>query len=113
MENKLFKLKSTYELILSQGDESQLVRIEIFALIEDSNYFKARVWFKNTYNLYPMVVNTGPNGEDLHRIHSSDDINTEITSMIAEEESFMLGKHYENEEEFLNYISNRVKEFIK
>lgn len=110
MVSDLFKLLSTYELPLRQGDIIRPVRIEIFRSIEDCALFKARIWLQNTYNLYPMVVNTGSKGEDLHRTHSCDDLNVDITSLIAEDSSLMTGKTYKNENEFLKYLESRIIE---
>ena len=51
------------------------VRIEIPQSTEDPRMYRPRAWVRNTYNVYPMAINTGPKGEDLHSTHSSKDFN--------------------------------------
>ena len=107
----LFKLISVYEVIIKDQNLGKPVRIEIFQSNESSHIYRPRVWVRNTYNVYPMAVNTGSKGEDLHIIHSSDDFNTEISVLIAEDDSFFNGKYYDSEEELLEYMLDRVKDF--
>jgi len=89
------------------------IRIEILQSLDNPNIFRPRVWVKNTYNVYPTTVNTGPKGEDLRSMHSSDDFNNDISNILAEDESFFVGKYYDNEDQVLQYAINRVKFFYK
>ena len=67
---------------------------------------------QNTYNLYPTFLNIDKDGHDLKSIHSSDEINVEITSIISEDDSLIVGKFFNNEEEVLDYIISRIEIFL-
>lgn len=108
MENDLFKLVSTYEILLYLEQTDRPVRIEVFRSLSDCQMYRARVWVQNTYNLYPTLLNTGNRGEDTHTMHSCDLVNMEITLAIAEDPDFITGKHYKDEEDFVDYIKSRI-----
>ena len=104
----LFKLLSVYEITVKDQNIGRPVRIEIFQSSENINLYRPRVWVKKTYNVYPAAVNTGSKGEDLHRMHSSDDFNNDISLLIAEDDTFYSGKLYDNEEDVLEYTLSRL-----
>jgi len=108
----LYKLISTYELLLELGSTERPVRIEIFQL-PDGKRFRARVWVQNTYNLYPTLININEKGDDLHAVHSSDDLNQEITSLILEDPELIRGKEFNSEDEVLRYVEERINSFAK
>jgi hypothetical protein len=108
MGNDLFKLISTYELVLTLNDAERPVRIEVFSSASNNQIYRARVWVQNTYNLYPTFLNIGEHGEDLHKMHSSDQLDTDITTIIAEDPDLITGKRYGNEQAFLDYLKTRV-----
>lgn len=111
MNETLFKLISIYEVILTLGTVERPVRIEIFRSVNGDSIYRARIWVQNTYNLYPTFINTGHNGEDLHNVHSSDQIDMEITSLIAEDPELITGKHFSSEDGFLNYVRSRIAHY--
>lgn len=108
----LFKLLSVYEITVLDQNIGRPVRIEILQSSENASIYRPRVWVKNTYNVYPMTVNTGSKGEDLHQMHSSDDLNNDISLLIAEDETFYRGKSFDNEEQVLEYTLKRVSDFF-
>lgn len=108
---EFFKQTSTYEVFLPVGGSSQLLRIEIFKSTTDANIFRARIWMQSTYNLYPTFMNIADDGSDLHRIHSSDQLNSEITSAVADDPSLMTGKRYDNEDQFLEYLTTLLRSY--
>jgi len=108
MKNDLFKLLSTYEYLHFYNDAEVPFRIETFRSIERHNIYRARVWVLNSYNLYPSLNNSGASGEDLHKVHSADQINQDITTLLADDTGILIGKHFENEEELLNYIKLQI-----
>ncbi len=105
----LFKLLSVYEITVKDQNIGKPVRIEIFQSSESINLFRPRVWIKNTYNVYPTTVNTGSKGEDLHRMHSSDNFNNDISLLIAEDDTFYSGKLFDSEEDVLEYTFSRLR----
>ena len=109
----LSKLTSTYEFMFDSGVGDRPVRIEIFKSTDEADVYRARVWMINTYNLYPALLNTAANGKDLHQVHSADQINMDITNLIAEQPDILFGKQYPSEEEFLEYVKTRVVEFLQ
>lgn len=108
MNETLFKLISTYEQIVTLNTVDYPVRMEIFKSLDDRSFYRARVWVQNTYNLYPAFINSGKNGEDLHKVHSSDQVDMEITTLIADDPTLITGKHYTNESDIVDYVKSRV-----
>lgn len=108
---EFFKQASAYEVFLPGGDSSQLLRVEIFKSITDANIFRARIWVQSTYNLYPTFMNIADDGSDLHRVHSSDQVNSEITSVVADDPSLITGKRYDNEDQFLAYLTTLLTNY--
>lgn len=113
MKKKLFKLVSTYEVMVTLSTIECPVRMEIFKTLEGESLYRARIWVQNTYNLYPTFMNTDGNGEDLHNVHSSDQIDMEITTLIAEDTELITGKYYASESDFLDYVKSRVVFYIQ
>jgi hypothetical protein len=74
--------------------------------------FRARVWIQNTYNLYPTFINTGTQGEDLKQTHSSDQICTEITLLVAEDSEWITGVKSKNAKEFFNLVLEKTIDFF-
>jgi len=108
----LYKLISTYEILLNFSSTERPVRIEIFQS-PDGKKFRTRVWVQNMYNLYPTLLNINEKGDDLHTLHSSDDLNQEITSLVLEDPELIKGKEFDSEDEVLCYIEDRVNSFAK
>ena len=109
--NTLFKLIATYELVVEFSTLERPVRIEIFKPLEDKFLYRARVWMQNTYNLYPAYLNTDKNGEDLNTIHSSDQLDMDMTSLITDDPEIITGKHYMNKSDFLDYLKSSINYF--
>ena len=95
------------------GTIERPVRMEIFKALEDEPLYRARIWMQNTYNLYPTFMNTDDNGDDLHNVHSSDQIDMEITTLIAEDPELITGKYYASESDFVDYVKSRVVFYIQ
>jgi len=106
--NDLFTLSTTYELLLDFNDTSRPVRIEVFRSIENPNIYRARVWDQNTYNLYPTFANIDSKDGLQNKMLSCDEINREITTIVAEDPSLITGKEYPAEEEFVEYVKSLV-----
>ena len=104
MNKKIFKLISTYEYIVEINSAHKPVRVEVFQAVDSVDIYRARVWIQNMYNVYPTFLNTDENGSDLRKVHSCDELNTEITSNIAENERLILGEKYKSEKVFLDYV---------
>jgi hypothetical protein len=108
----LYKLTSTYELLLDLGSTERPVRIEIFQS-PDGKKFRARVWVQNTYNMYPTLMNVNEKGDDLHAMHSCDELNQEITFLILDDPDLIRGKEFESEKKLLQYLETRVNSFAE
>lgn len=108
----LYRLISTYELLLTVGGAERPARIEVFQS-QDGSKYRARIWIQNTYNLYPTLMNTNNSGDDLHTMHSSDEINQEITSIILEDPGLVTGKEFNGEDQLISYIETRLKSFAQ
>jgi hypothetical protein len=106
--NNLFRLISTYELFFPPGSTERLVRIDVLQSVSDNKMYRARVWRQTTYNLYPTFLNTGNKGEDLRHTHSSDQLDTDITILIAESPDLLTGVRCESEQDFIKYLISRV-----
>jgi len=109
----IFKLKNTYEIFIEVAGTKRPVRIEILESGQDAGVFRARVWDQNTYNLYPTMANLLPQGGIEHGIFSCDEINREVTTIVADAPEFILGKTYTDENEFLRHIIGLVKTYEK
>lgn len=109
--NHTFKLKNTYEIFIDVSGTKRPIRVEIFESIQDEGFFRARVWDQITYNLYPTMANILPEGGIENMLFSCDEINREVTIMVADDPYFILGKAYKNENEFLRYVTSLVKKY--
>ena len=106
--NNLFTLSTTYELLLEFKDTSRPVRIEVFRSVENPNIYRARVWDQNTYNLYPTFVNIDSEDGLQNKMLSCDEVNREITNIVAKEPTLITGKEYPGEKEFVEYVKSLV-----
>lgn len=106
----LYKLISTYEVFLNIDSQERPVRVEIFKTSNDNN-FRVRAWILNTYNLYPTFMNTDDKGDDLHKVHSSDDINQDITSLVFDDPGVIKGRRFKSESKVLEYVEGKIKDF--
>jgi len=113
MKNELWKLVATYELLLELGPIHRPVRIEVFKSNNGSSRFRARLWVQGTYNLYPTFLNMGPQGQDLHKIHSSEEMNQEITSLVVENPAFIEGIEFQSEVAFVEALQGLVTKYQK
>ena len=105
---ELFALSSTYELLLEFGSSTRPVRIEIFRSQQNPKKMRARVWDQNTYNLYPTFANIPAEGGLENRIMSCDQVNREISTVVAESPEILLGREWESEEVFLNHLRESI-----
>jgi hypothetical protein len=111
--NMLFKLTSVYEYFLPAKDQpDKLVRLEIFNSVEETDIYRVRVWLQNTYNLYPTLINIDSQGNDLMSIHSSDDLNQDITSIVFSDGEIILGKRFSDEDSLINHAKDNIDIFF-
>ena len=108
----LYRLISTYELLLNIGSAVRPVRIEVFKS-PDGDKYRAHIWMQNRYNLYPSLMNTNEKGDDLHTLHSSDEINQEITALVLDNPDFVSGKEFDSEDKFVRHIEMQIKSFAQ
>lgn len=108
---ELFKLTSTYEVLLELGGTLRPVRVEIFRSEENPRKLRARIWDQNTYNLYPTFANIRPEGGLENRLMSCDELNREISTNVAEDPEILLGREWESEEVFLNHIKDAISRY--
>ncbi len=113
MKNELWKLVATYELLLELGQTRRPVRVEVFKSNNGGSRFRARLWVQGTYNLYPTFLNMGPQGQDLRHVHSSEELNQEITSLVVENPAFMEGIEFESEGAFVEALQGLVAKYQK
>jgi len=104
----LFKLNNVYEFFIPMNRTKLLCRIEIFKEL-DGDLLRSRVWLQKMYNLYPAEINTNAQGDDTHRIHSSDFLSQDI-SYILDEIDLTTGILVENEMELVSNVKNQVIE---
>jgi hypothetical protein len=109
----LFRLASTYEHFVVIKGAKKLVRIEIFSMVSSSNVLRCRVWIQNIYNLYPALLNSDKIGNDLHAVHSADELNMEISSIVVENEHYLNGTSCESEQEILDYLADRISHYVE
>lgn len=107
----IFSLVKTYEFFLENSDDKRLIRIELFEAIDDGEVLRARVWIQNTYNIYPTFLNLGPQGEDLKLIHSSDQLNIDITLSVSDTPEWITGIRGMSTDSFLDLIQKRIVAF--
>ncbi len=112
MSKNLYKLLSTYEYSHAYNNVEVPIRIEVLKSVDKDGIYRARVWALNTYNLYPSQVNTGDTGEDLQQMHSADQVNQDITTLIADDVEILTGKSFKNEGEVLRYIQNKLTSYL-
>jgi len=110
---RTFQLTSTHEFFLEFESDEKLVRVEIFSATNERNIFRTRVWLQNTYNLYPTFLNVGPKGEDLKLIHSCDQLNTDITVLIAASPDWITGVFCAAESDFLVMVASKVEQHFQ
>lgn len=110
---RIFRLVNSYEFYIDLAVDEKLIRIEIFEAADESLVFRTRVWYQNTYNLYPTFLNLGQNGEDLHRVYSSDYLNVDMTATIADSPEWLTGISFPSEKKFFEMIRANVIAFIE
>jgi len=110
---RIFRLLASYEFFVGSSKEENLIRVEIFEAIGEAQIFRTRVWLQNLYNLYPTMLNFGRNAGDLHRFHSSEHLNAEITLSIADSPDWITGISFLSEAKFLEAIQASVLVFFK
>lgn len=101
--SSVFTLVSTYELLLDAGETVRPFRIEVFQSRDDKGVFHGRVWQQTTYNLYHTFSNISAGEGIQNRLLSCDEINREVTSLVADSVEFITGKKCESQEEFLEH----------
>jgi len=107
----MFKLQSTFELLLNFNDTTRPIRIEVFSMTDNPKIYRARVWDQNTYDLYPTFLNMPQDNGEQRKMYSSDEVNREITNIVAEDISLITGKEYPNEEAFVEYVNGLVIDY--
>jgi hypothetical protein len=110
---QLFSLHSTYELLLELGNTLRPIRAEVFIGVENPTVFRARIWEQTTYNLYPTFANITKGEGPQNRLLSCDEINREITLMVADSPEFITGKQWVSEEEFVAHIKTLIFQYHK
>jgi hypothetical protein len=105
---EIWKLSSTYEVLLEIGHTLKPIRIEIFRSQDNQRKFRTRIWEQNTYNLYPTFANILPEGGLENRLMSCDLLNREISIDIAETPEILLGLEWESEEAFLIHLKEAI-----
>lgn len=111
MNLKLFRLSEVYEFYADPVEHEKLVRIEIFKSMDASCSLRTRVWLQNTYNLYPTFINCEERSHD--NIYSSDQINQEITLLVATSPDWLTGVEISDEKIFFNEIYSSVCKFFE
>jgi len=109
--SELFKLQSTYEMIIAFSTNTRPVPIEVFRSTENEKKLRARVWDQNTYNLYPTFANIPEEGGLENRLMSCDEVNREITTLLAEDPEMIYGKEWESEEQFITHIKDLISKY--
>ena len=112
MNETLFKLISTYETLATLPTYGGPVRMEIFKSQDDQSLNRARIWLQGTYNLYPSGLNRDEKGGDLHRTHSEDKVDADMTPIICEDYTLVTGKHYASESDFVDYVKSIVQSYL-
>ena len=114
MNETMFRLISTYEMLGStfKRKVGGSLRMEIFKSQDNQSLYRARIWLQGTYNLYPSELNRDGKGGDLHRTHSEDTIDTEMTTIISNDYTLVTGKYYKSESDFVNYIKSLIEAFF-
>ena len=80
--------------------------------IDNVSVKRVRIWRKDMFNLYPSDVNSGKQGEDLHRLHSCEEINIDITSTVVSEEDLIKSGRKINDDELLDMIFVKISDYI-
>lgn len=105
-------MTSVTEYFVDIRGAQKVVRVEIFRSKADQSIFRGRAWIQNIYNLYPALVNTDANGKDLRSVHSADELNVEISSLVVADETYLSGKRCDNEDEILNYFVDAIGRYV-
>lgn len=108
---ELFELTSVYEVLLETGGTIRPVRIEIFRSRDNETKLRARIWEQNTYNLYPTFANIPPQGGLENRFMSCDQLNREISDLIAETPDIILGHEWDSEDALLEYLQESLSRY--
>ena len=109
----VFRLISTFECYAEIKATRRLFRIDVLCSVTDSSVFRTRIWIQNTYNLYPTLLNSNPAGRDPHVSHSADELNTDITSVIVDDERYLSGIRCEGEQEALRYATQMIDRYAR
>lgn len=107
----LFLLHASYETFLELGNTIRPVRVEVLRSIENPMFFRARIWEQTTYNQYPTFANITEGGGLDNRMLSCDEINREITSLVADSPEFITGKEWASEQEFVTHIKGLIHRY--
>ena len=108
-----FTLANTYEQLCELGNTIRPLRVEIFRSLEKPNVFRARIWEQTTYNLYPIWANIFE-GEGLqNRMLSCDELNREITGLVADEPDIITGKECESEAAFFAHLKTLTTRYLE
>jgi hypothetical protein len=111
--SELFRLMSTFEYSVQIKSTQRWFRIDVLASVSDSSVFRTRIWIENTYNLYPTLLNCDAAGRDLHLVHSADELNTAITSVIVDDPRCMSGVRCGGEQEALRYATRMIDRYAE
>jgi len=98
-------------MIIAFSTNTRPVRIEVFRSTENEKKLRARVWDQNTYNLYPTFANIPEEGGLENRLMSCDEVNREITTLLAEDPEMIYGKEWESEEQFITHIKDLISKY--
>lgn len=106
---KIFQLLEVYEFFANPDGKNNLVRIEIFEASDESCLFRARIWLQTTYDLHPTFIS--PHKDDA-RVFSSDQLNQDITLLLADDPSWLTGCRFTNKKIFFDKIFENVRGFF-
>lgn len=106
----IFSLKEVFEFFVNTGEDEKLVRIEIFESNDNDGIFRMRVWFQDTYNLYPTFLNIGKATHDW--VYASEIINQEISLAVAPIPEWLTGIRYPDIKSFYDDVYKRVHQYL-
>lgn len=112
LQPTLFELLACYELVWPDSRVYPPLRFEVLRAVDDASLYRARVWLKTRYNVYPSSMNTGSDGGDLRRVHSADELNAEITSLLADDSAFFTGMRFATQDAFVGYLRSKLESFV-
>ena len=113
LNNEIYRLIDTLDVSFNAGGWLRNVRIEVLESINNPLTFRGKILLDNTFNIYPSQLNTDDDGNDLHKIHSAENIATDISSNLPIASFLIEGHKKTSKEEFIKEILPVVEEYLK